>query len=164
MRYDRGSLCREIAHTRRRCVYRQVLPQAACPQSRSAAASWCRRASNMPALRPAAGFREATPRCAAFGTRWRSTRASERPSGSRSPRSQILGLHGLHGLQRRRTAQLKDTARSSCRTHPTCAAPTMSSILAHSPRQAPAAGSLVACQVRSCSASLRRAACVNAAA
>ena len=71
--------------------------------------------------------------------------------------------HGLqlHGPQRRRTAQLEDTARPSCRTHPPCAAPTMSSILSHSPRQAPAAGSLVACQVRSCSASLRRAACAN---
>ena len=60
-----------------------------------------------------------------------------------------------------RTAQLQDNAQPSCRTHPPCAAPTTSSIFAHLPRQAPAAGSLAACQVGSCSSSLRRAANSN---
>ena len=66
--------------------------------------------------------------------------------------------------QRHRTAQLEDNMRLSCSTRPPCATPEISSISAHSPRQAPAAGSLAACQVGSCSSSLRRAACANATA
>ena len=66
--------------------------------------------------------------------------------------------------QRHRTAQLEDNMRLGCSTRPSCAAPAISSISAHSPRQVPAAGSLAACQVGSCSSSLRCAACANATA